>query len=120
MNQLTSRFSFEQQRLVLLATLTDPQVVNVASSLGVNVEEASVHRAICYSIRKQLKKPERETRAKAEYPIIKSWPSMPSAKLQFKLPQICLLTIPNRSNPGKDLYIGYVRLSTFPGRDIII
>jgi len=52
---LTTVGSFEQQRLVLMSTLTDPKVVNVASSLGVNLEEARVHRDICHSIRKYMR-----------------------------------------------------------------
>ena len=45
-NIITSIGTFEQKRLVLHATLLDANVIIIASSLGVNLAEAQVHRDI--------------------------------------------------------------------------
>ena len=55
-DQITTAGSFEQQRLVLIAALTDPLVVNVASSIGINLEEAAVHRDIIINTRSYLRR----------------------------------------------------------------
>ena len=55
-NQINTAGSFEQQRLVLNAALTDLLVVNVASSIGVNLEEAAVHRDILINMRNYLQR----------------------------------------------------------------
>jgi len=55
-NKITTAGSFEQQRLVLNAAITDPLVVNVASSIGVNLEEAAVHRDILINMRTCLQR----------------------------------------------------------------
>lgn len=51
---LTAFENFEQQRLVLHHVLVDPKVINLASSIGTNLEEASVHRTIVGNMRHYL------------------------------------------------------------------
>ena len=52
---LTSHGTFEQQRLVLHHVLVDPKVINLASSIGTNIEEARVHRNIVGNMQRYLK-----------------------------------------------------------------
>ena len=49
---LTSISTFEQQRLVLDASLMDPRIINISSSIGVNLEEAKLHQDIIANMRR--------------------------------------------------------------------
>ena len=61
---ILSSGNFEQQRMVLHNVLIDPQVINLASSIGNNAEEALVNRNIVCNMKRYLQHAQLSTRGR--------------------------------------------------------